>query len=582
MAGKFLEIAVILTAMDKMSGVVTGATRKSGAAFDQLANRQERAGKAMGNFKSYGMAAAIGGAAIAGLTGAYGDLQEAQLAVRNSMMQPGGIVNESDFKKNIDFAEQLSTKYAGTQQSYLEMINTFQQNRLKPSDIWGPIGDSASKLGDLLGIMPAESAQLLARLKTDSGAKAGEIPELADMIVRLKNSGMGQTGSEVVANMTHLYAGLGMSMNVLGMHGAKAAKEIGTLGGMMISMGMEAPTASTNLRKMLLGIGDPDKLKKMNDELAVFGKHVHFFDQKGKWEGVDNFVAQLGTLSDLSESQLSKALSPISPKGGVAKVMAMYLAKNPDAFMKYTEWGGSRGSMNDQFTTMASGQNYQTKLLATDFTNLAAALGKLNAPAVRGGLEALTGGVLKITKSAEGGSFWAKSLVYIADGITALLGAAALVSLAKWTSLTLGIGKFFTFIGNSTVFQAGVTAITGVFESLAVAAIGAGAAVTALTAGLVAGFAGLGYAIYKGIKEQEALLAAGGPYDKKYTPVSQSTIDAFKKRDSPVNHWHYAPTLNISGTATSAKEVKKVLDDHVLNFKKIVKGSDSDIRAYFH
>jgi len=116
---KFLELAVVLSAVDSSLSRVTGrALSGINNGYSQLANNQQRADEAMRNGLKMGGGAKVAIDALAELSKKYGNVQEAQQDLRVSMMRAGGVIDEDVYKKDMELAEKLSAKYAGTQMAY--------------------------------------------------------------------------------------------------------------------------------------------------------------------------------------------------------------------------------------------------------------------------------------------------------------------------------------------------------------------------------------------------------------------------------------------------------------------------------
>jgi len=526
MAAKFLEVAVILTAIDKMSGIINSATGKSAAGFEALANAKERAAKAKGDAVSLGAGAYVAISTLGKLSNAYGNLQEAQIALKNVEMKPGGIIDEKEYAKSKQFAHDLSSAYRGSQQSYIEMELAMHKNKLTTDDILGGAGDAVAKLADIFGVAPETAGLFAARLKNDLHVPVAQMGEMVDLANRLSNMGMGQNGEETVHNMTEIYSQLGISASLLGMSGAQAAKDVGLLAGMWVSKGMSAEKAGTNIRKILDAVRSTDKVEKMNIELAKLGKHVSFFDKAGHFKGIGEMNAQFGTLKNLTSSQLESVFKPFGARNGIAADMAQYIAKYSNEFGEYSKRAGGLASANQVEKSVQSGQNYQYDKMSTNWENLMAALGELNSPGVVGGMKSLGDLANNLTDFVTDHPKFASVAIDIADIAASLLTLATVVTASKYVFLTLWPSTVISWIAGTAAWATVATLASDAVWGLisAVTALGGGA--LALAGGIAAMAAGpVAFALWEAnYGSASKMLASAETEEKNYVPISPDSL----------------------------------------------------------
>jgi TP901 family phage tail tape measure protein len=588
MAAKFLEVAVILTAMDKMSGVVNAALGKTTAGFEQLASAKERAGK----YRSDTFALGAGAAAAIGILGkasnAYGDLQAAELDMRNSIMRPGGVVNEADYQKSIGLAEKLRALYRATPQAYIEMISELRRNKLTTADIVGGVGNATALLADVTEVDPTTTALTMARLKNDYHTKASEAYGQADLINRFRNTGMGTTGDEVMHNMTELSGQLGVSASLLGLHGLKAMQDVTTLGAMWMSKGMSGGTVATNMRKIFDSVRSPDKVAKMNVELAKLGKHLTFFDDKGNFKGVDNMNAQFGLLKDLTPSQMEVAFKPFGARNGMAGDMAQYISKYANELEDYKALVADHGTLQQNEYEKRKGQNYQWDKLTSSFTNMIASIGELNSPGVVGGMKSVTAmfdSIAKYTKTNPGTSQFIIDLADIGAGI---LTAATVVSASKWAFTSLWPSTVISWVGGTTAWTTAATFASDAVWGLIASFTALGAGVVAVGAGIAAMAAGpVAFALWEANYGSASKMLKGAQTEEKnYVPMSKKFIDDWNK--SPTVHLPVAKrfpgldsamNIHVHNHINIRGDVQKTHVDTLL--KEIPKHVKKGIDSYF-
>jgi hypothetical protein len=261
MAGKYLELAVILKAVDQMSGTVRSALGGASAGYNALANSQQRAQASMSKGMVMGAAAFMAIDALKSLADKFGDVDAAQRQLKISEMKPGGIVDGAAFEKQMVFVKALSNLYGEHQSAYVDMIKVMKNYHLDDSDILGGTGKSVALLSKLFESSPDAGALFASRMKTDFRVNADEMGKMVDMAVRLKQLNTGISGEEMLHNLTEFSAGIALSSQNLGMHGAKDASELQILGAMYTSKGIDAPQVATTLRRIFENITKPERLQ---------------------------------------------------------------------------------------------------------------------------------------------------------------------------------------------------------------------------------------------------------------------------------------------------------------------------------
>jgi hypothetical protein len=450
--GKFLELAVVLKAIDNMSGTVRNALGGASSGYQQLANSQEKADMAMKKGLALGAGAKVAIDVLASLSKQYGNLQEAQQDLRVSMMQPGAVIDEKMFKRYMELTRHLSGHYGSSQMSYVSMIRAMKENKIDGKDILGGIGDAVAELSELFKTAPVEGALFAARLKNDMKVPAGEMIQMVDLAARLKNVGVGHTGSEAIANMTEFYSKAGLGAVNMGMKGTKDAMELGALGGMFIAKGQDAPSVGTTFRRIFDNISKPDKLKAMNEEAAKFGKHLVFFDSVGKFKGVSNFVAQLGLLHGMSTQAIAQILGPAGSSNGMSGTVLKFIGEHgQEEYQDFLRRVADQGNIHDKVKEDLKGQNKQGRITDAEFENLEAVLGGSYSREVTEAHK-LTQGFLKTLST------------FSSDHQTTTKVIAGLVGLAGGA---MAIGSAFKFAGAAWTYSgmgAMMTALGGAFS----------------------------------------------------------------------------------------------------------------------
>lgn len=544
-AGKYLELAVILKAVDQMSGPIRNALGSASSGYSQLLNSQEKAQLNMRKGLNMGAGAVVAIDLLKDLANKYGDVDDAQRDLRISMLKPGGGLDEKLYGKYIGLEKQLSNSYGESQASYIGMIRAMRENRIEGVDILGGIGNADAVLAKVFKTLPEESALFSARMKNDMKVPANEMLKMIDLVARLKQVGVGHTGSETITDLTEFYSKAGLGAVNLGLHGTNDAMELGALGGMFIAKGQDAPSVGTTFRRIFDNIANPKKFKLMNDEAAKFGKHLEFFDKAGKFKGVQNFVAQLSTLQGLSTQKITQILGPAGSAQGMSGDVLKFISMHGQSdYLDFLKRIADQGTLADKLAERMQGQNVEIQKATTAFENLEVNLGKTFNPTVIKATSLTSKFFNALSEFTEGHPLVTKvvaGLALLATGAMAL-GAAAHFANAAWT--TWGAGSVFRWIAGTNIFQASIagasdltfsllskvlpamSTIVGVISELGVVGVGSIAAI-------IAELAYFPYKMYtehksdvEAMREYNADIAAH-PYEKKYRGLSQAEINDY-------------------------------------------------------
>lgn len=430
---KFLKVALILTAVDNMSKVVGGAASESAKKLQSIQSSAAKASQLIA-------AGEQGLKQLENFSDAFGEMQEAQQRLRVAMMGPGGFMDEDKFKRISDLTQTLSNKYSGSLAQYLDMVAVMKENRIDETDILGGIGESVAKLGELFRVPPAEIGQFAARLRNDMKVIPEDMGQMVDLVARLKNAGVGKTGSEAVQEMTEFYGKGGIGASNLGFFGVDAAKQLGALGGMFISKGVGGgQTVGTNFRRIFDGLRNADKLAKVNTVASQYGISLDFY-KDGKFLGLENFVKQLTKLSNLSPTAIGGVLEPFSGKQGLSTEFLDYLAKfGGTEYQEYMTKLNGQANLDEKMTELLKSMNIQATITKTNWENAKAAMAASYAPIQTKIYEALGKVFVKIQELAKAHPIIFKFVaIFIAVASVATILAGVIIGLTVvWGILSL-------------------------------------------------------------------------------------------------------------------------------------------------
>jgi TP901 family phage tail tape measure protein len=371
-----VKIGLILSAYDHATNILEKVFGKTKKEFAELK-------KASVDFAAGGalIAAGYGGfKLLQGPTEAFAKMEASGNDLKAAMMGPGGVLDESTYKKISALSMDLSDKYKGSATDYLDMTKVLKQNRIQESDILGGIGEATAKLSDLFDMAPAHIAEFSAHMRNDMGVAVGDMDKVMDLVARVHGSGVGKTGSEAVTEMNEFFSKASLGAANLGVQGLEASKQLGALGALFMSRGLSGATVGTNFRRIFDGLRDADKVGKANAVAGMFGKHLNLF-KDGQFLGMDNFVKELGKLQDLSTSKIAAILKAFGGKQGLSTDFMEYLTKHGlSGYKEFLSQMDNQADLSDKLSVKMGGLAYQQEVFRTSTENLKASIGETFAP----------------------------------------------------------------------------------------------------------------------------------------------------------------------------------------------------------
>lgn len=459
---KKINIAVILSAYDKVSAVVNQVVKGTTIQLSQLQKFSENASK---KSFAYGRQSLTTGAAIgAPLLAAakmFGNQEEAALDLRAAMMRDGAKISEQSYNSLIKFAKKSTDVYGQTTASYIEMNRVLLENGLKTPDILNGIGDSVEKLGFVFKMAPAGIGQFAARMKQDMSVLPQQMAGMMDLVSRLQRTGIGKTGEEAVTELSEFYSKAGIGARLLGATGLQSAKDLGALGGVFIRTGLSGNTVGNNFRRIFDGIRDADKIKKANQVASQYGIQLDFFDKNHNFKGIASFAGELGKLQGLDPQKINEILKPFGGHQGLSTDFLESLGKfGVKSFNDYQENLSQLATLDAIAAEKKKGLNFQMTRLINQSINAAVAIGSTYGSSIKRAIMWL-GGLVKtvisfVDKHKTLVGAIAKGLLYFAGYKLAIGGAAMVYGSLMGTIANsikfLGIaGNLFMFLGRSAL-----------------------------------------------------------------------------------------------------------------------------------
>lgn len=367
-----LKIAVLLTAVDKMSSVIKNAVGQSESDLKRLSEKQ----KALFG-KGAGMAA-TGGAVLASLTPAiqaFGDLEEAQLRLKASMMGPGGVVSEL-FPKVDKLAEELGDKLPGTTADFYNMFEVMQNSGIKTESILNGVGKAASYLAVNIKMPYDEAGKFAAKMKEATGIADADMLKFMDTIARVKNLGV------EAGEMQYAFGRSAGALKLLGIQGLEASKSVSAVYAQLIRSGMSGETVGTGFATIFGALLDPKKMAAFNEETAKLGMQMQFF-KDGKFLGIENMIGQLDRLKNLDPGKRASVINALTGGGQDAQMLQTLISNGVEGFNKMNKAMAAQATLEQKVTSQLGGLKAMWEATTGTITNMLAAMGKGLEPALK-------------------------------------------------------------------------------------------------------------------------------------------------------------------------------------------------------
>lgn len=391
---KFLRVAVLLTAVDRMSSVVSGAVGRS---IQRMRDLEDQTRKSQALFGA-GMAQIASGVAIAAAMSpalnAFVTLEDAGARMKASLLEVGNVLPTESYERLSRLAVRLGDELPGTTADFFDMFTKMRQLGVETETILSGAGESAAHLAVVLGLPFDQTSMFVSKLKEATGTADKDLKAFIDTIARTANMGV-KTEEMMLA-----FGRSSPALKTLGIQGAEASKSIAGLYAMLIKGGLSGETAGTNMMTLLNQLMDSGTVSKMNAALSKLGQApLVFSDAKtGQFLGVENMIAQFDKLSTLNPQQISDAVAAGFGPGmdaGIVKIMASAGVKGFNAMQESmnkqatlgdkvkvqlstlsAQWEATMGAWGNTMATMFAPMGKALTPLVTQLGNAASALGR--------------------------------------------------------------------------------------------------------------------------------------------------------------------------------------------------------------
>lgn len=483
---KALEVAVVLSAVDRMSQVFNSAVNASSAKLKEFQKNYKESFTTGSMLLGAGSALAL---SLAPAIDAYADLEDSSTRLKTVMMQDGAIVSQNFAAVNA-IAIELGNKLPGTTADFQNMFAALLRGGVAEQSILEGVGKAAAYLAVGLKVPYEEAARLTAKLKEATGVSNGEMLDFMDTIARVNNLGV-ETGE-----MQFAFSRSAGALKLLNIQGLEASKSIASVYAQLIKTGASGETVGTGMTSVFNSFFDDKKMNKFNKAASSLGLTFEFVDKKtGEFKGVENMIAQFDRLREFNPKQRATLVQALLGPGQDAQFMNTLINQGIDGYNEMQKrmasqatlnakvdeqlgtlrniWEAATGTFTNALASFGSSIGTELKFLADMFGRISAAIQRFSEQhpklmkfiglfiAVTSVVMILVGAVM-IAKAA----FFALNAVLMANPfiliIVAVIALATLIYV-YWDD----IAAFFVYIwqGIKRVFFAAWEWIKGVFKS---------------------------------------------------------------------------------------------------------------------
>jgi TP901 family phage tail tape measure protein len=370
---KTLEIAIILSAVDKASRVLNDVFNKQS---DKLKEMQERSSRLMAAGAGM-MAAGVGlGASLAPAVSAFSELEDSSIALQNSMTDSMNKVSPL-FQQVNDLAIQLGNRLPGTTADFQNMFQVLLNNGVPAQSVLNGVGQSAAYLAVALKMPYEEAAQFAARMRIATGIADEDMNKFFDTLQRTASLGVN------VGEMQYAFGRSAGALKLMGIQGLEASKSISALYAMILRGGLSGETTGTGFAAIINGLLDPDKMEKMNSAARELGVSLEFMDSAGQFKGIENFVAQLDKLKGFSAEQRAGVVNALTGGGQDAQMMQTMIQNGLEGYQKLRAEQESKMALDKKVEMQLTSLKNTWEAAMGNMTNALAAFGAALAPTLK-------------------------------------------------------------------------------------------------------------------------------------------------------------------------------------------------------
>jgi TP901 family phage tail tape measure protein len=378
---KALEIAVVLSAVDRMTQVFNTAVNASSAKLKGLQDQFKD------NFKTGSILTAAGvsiGMALAPAIEAYAVLEDSSTAMQASMLKDGAVIADT-FSKVNDLSVELGNLLPGTTADFQNMFTAATQLGITQQSILDGVGKSAAYLAVGLKVPYEEAGTLTAKLKQALGIADSEMLQFIDVLSRVRNVGVQPT------EMVYAFARQAGALKTLHLQGLEASKSMATVNAMLIKTGATGETVGTGMAALLNQMFDARKMARFNNEAAKVGMAFEFVDKKtGQFKGIENMMAQFDQIKRLNPQEISNMAQAFVGPGQDANFMKILINEGVAGYNAMQKKMAEQATLNTKVEMQLLTLKNVYEAAAGTWTNALASFGKALGPELKFLLDTFT------------------------------------------------------------------------------------------------------------------------------------------------------------------------------------------------
>lgn len=334
---KALEIAVVLSAVDRMSQVFNSAVNASQAKLKEFQQGYQNSFSTGTKFVVAGLAVA---ASLSPAIEAYAELEDSSTRLKTVMMADGAILS-SNFDKVNQIAVDLGNKLPGTTADFQNMFATLLRSGITEKSIMEGVGKASAYLAVGLKLPYEEAAKAAAKLKEATGTADSEMLDFMDTIARVNQ--LGVESSE----MQYAFSRSAGALKLLNIQGLEASKSIASVYAQLIKTGASGETVGTGMTSIFNSFLNPTKMAAFNKEAAKMGLSFEFVDKKtGQFKGVENMIAQFDRLRGFNPVQRASLVQALLGPGQDAAFMNTLITQGIGGYNEMQRKMASQATLN--------------------------------------------------------------------------------------------------------------------------------------------------------------------------------------------------------------------------------------------
>jgi TP901 family phage tail tape measure protein len=371
---KTLEIAIILSAVDKATRVLNEAFNKQN---EKLKALQEKSSKLLAGGTSMMAAGVALGASLSPAVSAFAELEDSSIRLRNAMTD--NLNKISPFFEGVNkLAINLGSQLPGNTTDFQNMFEVLLNNGVPAKSILDGVGKSAAYLAVALKMPYDEAAQFAAKLRIATGIADEDMMKFMDTLQRTSGLGI------AVGEMQYAFGRSAGALKLMGLQGLEAAKSVSLLYAMILRGGLSGETTGTGFANIINSLLNPDKLQKMNDAASELGVSLSFFDNAGNFKGIENFIAQLDQLKGFTPEQRAGIVNSLTGGGQDAQMLQTIISNGIEGYKNIREEQEKKMSLDAKVEAQLKSLSNIWEATTGNITNLLAAFGSTLAPVLKG------------------------------------------------------------------------------------------------------------------------------------------------------------------------------------------------------